>query len=56
MKVRKWKMRHYKLLRVFAEGGMRDALSLIDQAISYSDETVTTEDVLAVTGSFLSNT
>ena len=31
-----------------AEGGMRDALSLIDQAISYSDETVTTEDVLAV--------
>ena len=34
-----------------AEGGMRDALSLIDQAISYSDETVTTEDVLAVTGS-----
>ena len=47
MKVRKWKMRHYKLLRV-AEGGMRDALSLIDQAISYSDETVTTEDVLAV--------
>lgn len=34
-----------------AEGGMRDALSLIDQAISYSDENVTTEDVLAVTGS-----
>ncbi|MDA2733371.1 DNA polymerase III subunit gamma/tau [Bacillus cereus] len=34
-----------------AEGGMRDALSLIDQAISYSDERVTTEDVLAVTGS-----
>ena len=34
-----------------AEGGMRDALSLIDQAISYSDETVTSEDVLAVTGS-----
>ncbi|MEI4804516.1 DNA polymerase III subunit gamma/tau [Bacillus sp. NPDC077411] len=34
-----------------AEGGMRDALSLIDQAISYSDEAVTVEDVLAVTGS-----
>ncbi|CAM4408726.1 DNA polymerase III subunit gamma/tau [Bacillus manliponensis] len=34
-----------------AEGGMRDALSLIDQAISYSDEVVTVEDVLAVTGS-----
>jgi DNA polymerase III subunit gamma/tau len=35
-----------------AEGGMRDALSLLDQAISYSDgETVKVEDVLAVTGS-----
>src|SRR5699024_11012654 len=33
-----------------AEGGMRDALSLLDQAISYSDERVTLEDVLAVTG------
>ncbi|MBO9131504.1 DNA polymerase III subunit gamma/tau [Bacillus sp. 165] len=34
-----------------AEGGMRDALSLIDQAISYSDGLVTVQDVLAVTGS-----
>lgn len=34
-----------------AEGGMRDALSLLDQAISFSDEKVTLEDVLAVTGS-----
>ncbi|MFX3622527.1 MAG: DNA polymerase III subunit gamma/tau [Ectobacillus sp.] len=34
-----------------AEGGMRDALSLLDQAISYSEDTVTAEDVLAVTGS-----
>ncbi|GAA3318071.1 hypothetical protein GCM10020331_019350 [Ectobacillus funiculus] len=34
-----------------AEGGMRDALSLIDQAISYSEDIVTSEDVLAVTGS-----
>lgn len=33
-----------------AEGGMRDALSLLDQAISYSDEQVVLEDVLAVTG------
>ncbi len=33
-----------------AEGGMRDALSLLDQAISYSDERVILEDVLAVTG------
>jgi DNA polymerase-3 subunit gamma/tau len=34
-----------------AEGGMRDALSLLDQAISYSENEVTIEDVLAVTGS-----
>lgn len=34
-----------------AEGGMRDALSLLDQAVSYSEEIVTLEDVLAVTGS-----
>lgn len=34
-----------------AEGGMRDALSILDQAISYSDDEVDMEDVLAVTGS-----
>ncbi|WP_164215634.1 DNA polymerase III subunit gamma/tau [Virgibacillus sp. YIM 98842] len=33
-----------------AEGGMRDALSILDQAISYSNDTVELEDVLAVTG------
>ncbi|MHA6252950.1 DNA polymerase III subunit gamma/tau [Oceanobacillus sp. CAU 1775] len=33
-----------------AEGGMRDALSILDQAISYSGESVELEDVLAVTG------
>lgn len=33
-----------------AEGGMRDALSILDQAISYSDGEVTVDDVLAVTG------
>ncbi|GGM43104.1 DNA polymerase III subunit gamma/tau [Paraliobacillus quinghaiensis] len=33
-----------------AEGGMRDALSLLDQAISYSEDQVVLEDVLAVTG------
>ncbi|MFC3883423.1 DNA polymerase III subunit gamma/tau [Bacillus songklensis] len=33
-----------------AEGGMRDALSLLDQAISYSEETVMLEDVLSITG------
>lgn len=34
-----------------AEGGMRDALSLFDQAISFSDEEVRIEDVLEITGS-----
>lgn len=33
-----------------AEGGMRDALSILDQAISYSDDHVDLDDVLAVTG------
>lgn len=34
-----------------AEGGMRDALSILDQAISFSEGKVTTEDALQVTGS-----
>ena len=34
-----------------AEGGMRDALSITDQAIAFSDGTVTTQDALEVTGS-----
>ncbi|WP_027964420.1 DNA polymerase III subunit gamma/tau [Halalkalibacillus halophilus] len=35
-----------------AEGGMRDALSLLDQAIAYSeDDQIHLDDVLAVTGS-----
>ena len=33
-----------------AEGGMRDALSILDQAVSYSEDIVELEDVLAVTG------
>ncbi|HZG73204.1 MAG TPA: DNA polymerase III subunit gamma/tau [Chondromyces sp.] len=33
-----------------AEGGMRDALSLLDQAVSYSREQITVEDALTVTG------
>lgn len=34
-----------------AEGGMRDALSLLDQAISFSQDGVTVEDALTITGS-----
>jgi len=33
-----------------SEGGMRDALSLLDQVISYSDDSVTAEDVLSIIG------
>jgi len=43
-----------KALRVIAqaaEGGMRDALSILDQVISFGDNTVTLEDALTVTGS-----
>ena len=34
-----------------AEGGMRDALSILDQTISFRDEKVTLEDAMQVTGS-----
>src|SRR5699024_8375187 len=34
-----------------ADGGRRYSLSILDQAISYSDESVELDDVLAVTGS-----
>ena len=34
-----------------AEGGMRDALSILDQTISFNDEKVTLEDAMQVTGS-----
>lgn len=34
-----------------AEGGMRDALSILDQTISFSDEKVTLKDAMQVTGS-----
>lgn len=33
-----------------AEGGMRDALGVLDQAVSYSDGTVNVDDIYAVTG------
>lgn len=37
-------------IALVAEGGMRDALSILDQVISYSEQTADVEDVLAVTG------
>ncbi len=33
-----------------SEGGMRDALSLLDQAISFSDDEVSLDDILTITG------
>jgi len=38
-----------------AGGGMRDALSLLDQAVSFSSDRVTVEDALTVTGSVSHN-
>ncbi|MGG3965565.1 DNA polymerase III subunit gamma/tau [Heyndrickxia faecalis] len=38
-----------------AEGGMRDALSLLDQAVSFSEGKVRVEDALTVTGSISQN-
>lgn len=39
-----------ELIAKTAEGGMRDALSLLDQSISYSEDVVTEEDVLSIIG------
>ncbi|USG65870.1 DNA polymerase III subunit gamma/tau [Brevibacillus ruminantium] len=38
------------LVAKMAEGGMRDALSLLDQAISYSNEKITAADIMQITG------
>jgi DNA polymerase-3 subunit gamma/tau len=37
-------------IAIFAEGGMRDALSLLDQALSYSPELIRVEDILQISG------
>ncbi len=39
-----------EVIATSADGGMRDALSLLDQAISFADEEVTVNDVLSITG------
>lgn len=38
------------LIASIAQGGMRDALSLLDQTISYAEGKVTTEDVTSIVG------
>ncbi|MGO4890601.1 DNA polymerase III subunit gamma/tau [Anaerobacillus sp. MEB173] len=40
----------YNAIARASEGGMRDALSLLDQAISFADHKVVADDVLAITG------
>lgn len=40
-----------KIIAQAAAGGMRDALSMLDQVVSFSGETMTIEDALLVTGS-----
>ncbi|TVP94347.1 MAG: DNA polymerase III subunit gamma/tau [Acholeplasmatales bacterium] len=40
-----------RLIAESAEGGMRDAISLLDQVVSYSEETVTIDHVHAIRGS-----
>lgn len=43
--------RALKLVAQLADGGLRDALSLLDQAVSFAEEKVTVADVQAITGS-----
>ena len=40
-----------KIIARSAEGGMRDALSILDQALSFSEDQLTVNDALEVTGS-----
>lgn len=37
-------------IALFAEGGMRDAISLLDQALAYSPKLIKTEDILHISG------
>lgn len=38
------------LIAKYSEGGMRDALSLVDQVISFGNNNISVEDVLSITG------
>ncbi len=37
-------------IAIYSDGGMRDALSLLDKAVSYSNENITAEDIRNLTG------
>ena len=43
-------------IAVLSDGGMRDALSLLDQVVAYADKNVTVEDVHEINGTLTSNT
>ncbi|MVF15412.1 DNA polymerase III subunit gamma/tau [Fructilactobacillus sanfranciscensis] len=47
----KYDDRALKVIAKSAEGGMRDALSILDQVLSYSDDEITYDSALQVTGS-----
>lgn len=39
-----------RMIAVLADGGMRDALSILDQCIAYAQDAITTEDINAIYG------
>ena len=43
-------------IAILSDGGMRDALSLLDQVVAYADKNVTVEDVHEINGTLTSNT
>lgn len=44
-----------KVIAESAEGGMRDAISLLDQVVSYTDESISVEDIHAIRGTVSSS-
>ncbi|EOT41811.1 DNA polymerase III subunit gamma/tau [Enterococcus columbae] len=53
---RSYEMAALELIARCAEGGMRDALSILDQAIAFSDQQVDLQTAMAVTGSLSNET
>lgn len=44
-----------KEIAILADGGMRDALSLLDQAVAYSDKLITIDDIHQINGTLTTN-
>lgn len=51
-----YEMPALELIARCAEGGMRDALSILDQAIAFSEQTIDLQTAMAVTGSLSNET